>query len=426
MNLADVRTGSKFLYQIEQAIEQIQMDKDVPRNLEIIRRMINLEFKATCEKVYLTKNITQTYFFGIHVFPTKKELYKIADKVIHLDQKVQFENCTEFVLELDSKLIYDIGATPKEITAAILHEIGHKVYSKKSQIRSKVLFLNACLKNVAIAGGALTTIARVISPVKFLLFSAILTCFTNSLSSWLRLKDEMDADSFAVKYGYAADLHSLIGKFRNDSELTLGFGKISKFARTTAIGSDESQRAIMRWSIKNILEFSIRRAEIARQLEAQLREEPSEYGREIIQEQLDQIRKAQKASGLRMSIQSSLKKEDALLGESVKSFIEIQSKGMSYLELDELSVEIERIETYEDKIYIVSRIYRDLAAANKAMDKISKDNSNSGKLRLEQFKDYVGQLKDLLTRTRAFKVKETQYGVYVKYPKGDYEEGTAY
>jgi hypothetical protein len=417
--VADVRAGSKYLAQIEDAVEQIQMKKDIPQNLELIRRMINLEFKATCEQVYLTTNNTQSYFFGIHVFPSKKELYNIADKVIRVDEKIHFENCKEFILELDSKLVYNVGATPKEITAAILHEIGHKVYSKQAQIRAKVMFMNSALKY----GGVVAGVVKIASPVKWLLFSAILVTFSNSLNSWLRIKDELDADSFAVKYGYAVDLNSLIIKLTKDSALTLGFGMIGRSASRQAIGSDESEKAIMRWSFQNIMDFSLRRGEIVRQLEIQLREEPSEYGREVIQEQLNQIKKDNKQGiNVRMSIASSLKKEDVKLEESVKSFIEVQTKGMSYLELDEISVEIDRIETHEDKVYIITRIYRNLSIAQKAIEKLSKDNTGSGKVRQEQFKDYVKQLKELLDRTKSVKVKDTQYGVFVKYPKGDYEE----
>jgi hypothetical protein len=417
--MADIRTGSKYLDQVEQAIEQIQMKRDIPQNLELIRRMINLEFKATCEKVYLTDNNTQSYFFGVHVFPAKKELYNIADKVVKIDQKVQFTNCSEFVLELDSKLVYSLGATPREITAALLHEIGHKVYSKQAQIRSKIMFMNSAGKYLGIAGG----LVKIASPLKFLLFSAILVTFSNSLNSYMRMKDELDADSFAVKYGYASDLHSLLGKMVGDGAVTHALsGRGFSLAKSTH-ANEETEKAVMQWSFKNIVDFSIRRGEILRALKAQLREEPSEYGREVLLEQIAQIEKSKPGRmGIRMSGSSMAKSEEAMLEESVKSFIEVQVKGMSHLELDEISVEIERIETHEDKIYIITRIYRNLAAANKTIEKIKGDNSNSGKARQQEFKDYVKSLKDMLERTKAIKVKETQYGVFIKYPQGDYEE----
>jgi hypothetical protein len=416
--VADIRTGSKYLAQIEDAVEQIQMKKDISQNLELIRRMLNLEFKATCEKVYLTNNNTQSYFFGVHVFPAKKELYNIADKVITVDKKVKFENCREFIIELDSKLMYQLGATPREITSALLHEVGHKVYGREAQIRSKVMFLNSAIKYGGLIGG----IIRIASPLKYLLFSAILVTFSNSLQNWLRLKDELDADSFAVKYGYAADLHSLLGKLTKDNHLSIGFGWKGKGSRQT-IGSDESEKAIMRWSLQNIMDFSLRRGEIIRTLQQQLREEPSDYGKEVIKLQLEEINKRRKPGiNLSMSSANALKKEDALLDESIKSFIELQTKGMSYLEVDEISVEVDRIETHEDKIYIITRIYRNLAIADKALKKIEHDNTSSGKARKEQFKDYVKELKDLLEKTKSTKVKETRYGVFIKYPTGDYEQ----
>lgn len=406
--MADIRTGSKFLDQIETAVEQIQMKKDIAANLEVIRKMLNMEFKASCEKVYLTTNETQSHFFGIHVFPSKRELYKIADKVVRIDEKIQFENCSEFIIELDSKLVYHVGATAREITAAILHEIGHKVYSKEAQIRAKVMFMSSTMKYAGIVGG----FVKIVSPLKFLLFTAILITFSNSLNSYLKFKDELDADSFAIKYGYGVDLHSLLTKLTRDKGHSMN---------QASRGQSDEERAIMKWSLRNIMEFSLRRGNIIKELEAQVREEPSEYGKEILAEQLNQIRRSKGGVKLNMSLQ---KNEDVLMAESMKSFTQLQTKGLSYLELDEISVEIERIESYEDKMYIITRIYRDLSIAQKTIDKLekkAKGNSLSA-VRIEEFKAYVKSLKDLLDKTKSTKVKEKKYGVFLKQPVGDYEE----
>lgn len=410
--MADLRTGSKYLHGIEEAVEKIQLKKDIQVNLEIIRKYINAEFKATCERVILTKNDTQSYFFGAHVFPSKKELYKIADKVIRIDEKVQFENCTEFILELDSKLVYDIGATPREIVAVILHEIGHKVYSKQAQIRTKLAFINTIGKYGSIGAGIL----KIASPLKFLLFTAIVVSFSNSVDTYLKLKDETDADSFAVKYGYGSELYSLLTKLTGDNAKAYIF---------SAKGKDDSEKAIMRWSFKNIMDFSLRRAIIIRELEAQYREEPSEYGKEVIKEQLDRIKSTR--GGVSISFASSggtktgEKLTEAMLEESLKSFAEVHSKGMSWLEVDEINVEVERIETYEDKMYLISRIYRNISLAEKALQKEQKKSSAQGSAREKDLKEYLAEMNKLLEGIRSRKIKDMDYGVFVRYPVDDYE-----
>jgi len=415
----DIKTNSTYLAQIENSIEKIQNTNEptvVSTNLELIRKMINHEFKANCTKVSLVHNRTKSYFFGVQLFPTESQLLSISEKIVDTNNKVQFENCKEFIIELDSKLIYDLDITPREITAAILHEIGHKVYDKDILIRTKFQFLSS----LTTIGGATVLIVKKVSPLKFLLYLAIINIFSNTLNDWLLLKEEKNADSFAVKYGYAVELYSLLDKLSKDKMLTAFLVRNDR---------KKEEKIIMNWSVKNMLNFSLRKAKIKKDLEMQLKEENSEYTKNIIKSQINQINKIKSSPQINSITSDGNSNESTILIESVKSYMEMMSKGKSELEIDEILIEIDRIETYEDKMYVLGRLYRNLAIVNKTIEKIRGGKNdfynkgiNPGKTPESEFVIFKEKVNELIEKVRVKKIKDADYGLFIKNPKGDYEE----
>lgn len=409
--MADVK--STYLTQIEASIAKIQENKDVDKNLELIRKMINHEFKIDCDRIFLVQNKIGGYFFGLHVFPSRADLPKIADVIIKVDERVQFERCQGCVIELDSKLIYDLGATPEEITAGLLHEVGHRIYKKDDMIRTKFKFLS----NLGKVAGTISFVARKLAPVKFLLYLAILNAFSNSADYWLNLKNEKNADSFAVKYGYGPQLYSLLDKIS-------GAGTISIPFTTNSKNKDSSENDLMNWTVRNMMDFSFRKKDIKRQLENQIRDGGSLYTKEVLQAQIIEIN----AMKPMVSI-DGLTSETTALNESVRSYIELMQRGKSELEIDEILIEIDRIETYEDKMYVLGRLYRNLAICDKAMHKLKTGKHdyfskglNVEKAREEDFKVYRKKITDMIETVRRTKIRDIDYGLFIKYPKGDYEE----
>ena len=233
--------------------------------------------------------------------------------------------------------------------------------------------------------------------------------FQSSFREYARLSGELDADSFAVRYGYGVELNSLLSK------LTSERGTVAILSSR----NPKEEKAIMQWSIKNVMEFSLRRGEILSQLQRQLREEPSEYLRSIIQSQIDTIKKTKTV----INISGITSNESQLIEESLKSFVELHQKGLSYLELDEIEVEMQRMTDHEDKMYLITRIYRDLNILDKAVAKkeeMAKKKASYSKNyqdnTLKEYEDFRKSLLDLLKKIKAVKIKEKDYTIRVEYP----------
>lgn len=244
---------SVYLEKIEDAISNIQNNNNVSHHLNLIRNMLNLEFKCNCVELNLVENKTVGYFFGAHVFPTEKELYKISSNVIRIGENIKFEKCSEFIIELDSKLIYDMDTTPGEILAVLLHEIGHKVFQTDAQVRTKALFSLRVAKFLPTAG----LVLKVFTPIKFMLYTLILVGFESSFATYNTIKTEVEADQFVIANGYAVELNSILMKISGENAMNLGLSVRSSSCST-------QEKLIMNWTLQNALQFSIRRASIVK------------------------------------------------------------------------------------------------------------------------------------------------------------------
>lgn len=407
-------SGSQHLETVETCLAQIKKEHDVHMNLMKIRKAINAEFKTNCTSVFITDNKVKSYFFGAHIIPTEKECYKLADNIARVNKNIKFEQCSEFVIELDSKLIYTLDATPEEITAVILHEIGHKVFYSKNKVQMKEKLIATLLAN-----GALSSVAIITQMLayRFILFTLILNFFASTFSNALSIKEEIDSDSFAVRYGYGAALNSVIQQIMDNSRSFNTFG----FARS----KDKEDEALTKWCFNSIIGFKFRQKAIRKDLEFMLKSEQNPEVRKIINAQISMVDNMVKRNkGLKgLSVMND---ERIRLGESFSAFAEMSSKGISYLELDELEVEIERIRDPEDKLYVVSRIHKDLADNGKFIKEKEKQ-LHKKRLSDEQIKDHVEmkelmtyrtQLMDLLAKCRKASVREKHHHFIVGYPLG--------
>ena len=93
-------------------------------NLENLRKVLDDTFdKTVCKTILYTNNIDKP-FFGMCVMP---DLSNVNMSSLLIDRDTTTANGKRYyALEFDSKL-FEIGLTTRELTAILLHEIGHVV-----------------------------------------------------------------------------------------------------------------------------------------------------------------------------------------------------------------------------------------------------------------------------------------------------------
>lgn len=394
----------KNLEMIDKAFEEIQNKKYVDVNLKSIQRIINRELKVNCQAIYIVQNDTSNYFFGMHIFPSKAERKRITDILINSKHNEKIENLREVIIEIDSKLLNNVGATPREITSVLLHEIGHKVHSNKDQARLRGLY---AVKSAQL----LTAGSTIITPVPSLISLFILKCFEGTLAYSNSLNGEIDADSYAIQCGYGKDLHSLLDKLRS-----LATTKDISLLRSRK----DEEEATLNWTLKQTIGFKQRQKAIEKQLRMQEEIESSLEGKWALQDALDDfLNKDKKKKNI----------PKVMMNESIKSYIDMKKNGLSHLELREIEIEIQKINDYEDKLYVINRIFKAIKEVDRLIylfnnpnDKMTDAEKKKMKnTSLKEVTEYKNQLNVMLDDVRNKKVRTklvTQVEINVAYPKG--------
>lgn len=106
-----------------------------------------------------------------------------------------------------------------------------------------------------------------------------------------------------------------------------------------------------------------------------------------------------------------------LVGEFIdsKGFV----KKVDNKEIDIIALQIENIETVDDKIYLIERVYKFLSIVNYSLSLL--DDSNMAKrVRVSRttLERQQSELEELRQRIKSVKVSPKRYGIYIKYPVG--------
>ena len=203
------RFREKYLSQFEE-FEDIMVkikDRPDPRYLDELKKNLNSFFKGSeCREVIYTRN-TDKMFFGMAVIPYLKA--QEVNTIIQTDRPVMI---TGYYLELDSKLFSPfIGLDRKELTAILLHEVGHMVNDASPVDRLR--------KNLdtylAMTKGSIKLTDNV--HYQEILLFGIKDALRKLTSIFAQDDDETAADSFVVMCGYGKELESAMEKIAANS-----------------------------------------------------------------------------------------------------------------------------------------------------------------------------------------------------------------
>lgn len=93
-------------------------------------------------------------------------------------------------------------------------------------------------------------------------------------------------------------------------------------------------------------------------------------------------------------------------------------KKVTTEEIDMIRVEAEGIESIDDKVYLLEKLYKHIATIDAALDMIESGNAK----KVKQTKNQLLAIKAYAQETRAYimkyKIQPSRYGLYIKYPAG--------
>lgn len=370
---------------IEKCMYKIQLDHNVSKiALSELKDELNKFFKdARCNSININKN-TDKMFFGMCVMPYLSD-HNIKDMMFS-DKKVKIK---EYMIEIDSKLL-ELNLSYRELTACLLHEIGHVINDTKSTdtIRQAIdvytaesdIYLNY------------DKVDKFIDIFKLAISQSIYKL--NSLFN--STDEEIIADSFVVACGYGQELSSAYRII---------------LRHTSSLNKNSMNKLVeLHWTLKLYQQFSLRRIPAIDSLTLANKVEPSVLVKNKIKSALINL-KSNKVNAF----------EESVLADKFKNMMyKSDSKDLRDLEeeLYEYDIRIKNCEEQDDALLLIRELNIRISILDDfVFDTKSKTLLDKAKLLKSQYEF----LRKELTKKKLY--GEKYYGLFVKTPviKSRYE-----
>ena len=403
---------------VEECFRNIQQEKNITKNIRLIESAIKREFDIKL-KISIIDNKKQ--FFGMCVYPSPEEINVLTKMLLDTNvrmadvEKVHIEFMTkgEQIVEIDSMLLYDhnINASAGEVTAILLHEIGHIIASNSIVCRFERAKEHITLK----FDNKTRRLVPVIPLISKLFNIATLQIFSNHFN--MQLAKEVKADELARKEGYGEELMNILGKL-------IANGKGERIKRTDK-EIDKDIEITVDWLIVNIKELEYRKDRLKRSIKVLKLTTPSKY----LADRLDHIHDCIFKKDDEKMIEKAIVINEAFIvsrlnnkGPKAPSGAMDSSgrvKRLSPRDLDIYRAELERVNTVDDKIFLLERLYDllDIAEYAKQMLEIEPKRVMQSEQTIDQ---YIKHVHEIIDDVNAKQISRTKYGLFIKYP-ADYE-----
>ena len=161
------------------------------------------------------------------VYPEISTIDKIVNGIMNMDDKTLkklWEKNKVWTVELDERIFFNSSLfTNRELTAMLLHEIGHVIYSNSITTRISNILNYELAKNRHLYQGISKT-----GIFKSILSLPIINLCVSSQSKDKSITNEINADRFASSLGYRKDLVSAFSKIIESSKGAYGSTDIDK------------------------------------------------------------------------------------------------------------------------------------------------------------------------------------------------------
>lgn len=192
--------------ELERAVEELKRNPASHVTLNKLRTELNRLFKDSfCKEIIYTRN-TDKLFFGMCVIPYINS--DMTEKILGTDEKIRLN---EYFVEIDSKLLTSLSLTTRELTAILLHEIGHIVNDTNPVDEARnIIDLYLAKNNEHLILSDATQYREILAFALKDTIRKITTLFEKD-------EEEILADRFVHECGYGIDLENALSKILNNT-----------------------------------------------------------------------------------------------------------------------------------------------------------------------------------------------------------------
>lgn len=350
------------------------------------------------------------------VYPDESVLDRLVEAIV-TEQKDAiiakiWNDTTKWNIEIDTRILTsDANLTEKELTALILHEVGHIVYSNTIPMRiAKIIrleFVSTSIVNKELLKDTFFS--------KLLYIPLINACAANRHKA--SIKTEMNADKYVMQCGYGKDLASAIDKII--------------ILAGTDIHPDKEMKELAGFSVDSIINLQKRQNNLVkRNMLTLAMATPSRFAKGVIdkistglsgnKDPRGAVTEAVREQYISDKIDSITKKlyDSDVFTESIFNRVH-KMKRIDPADIDYIGLEVNNIKTNDDKMMIVSYIYNKMDIIDYYIALI---DSKNPQYIIPHTRESLVQMKERLEayRTMAIdrKLPTVNYGINIQFPAG--------
>lgn len=408
---------------IEAAFTMLKENPDAAAPRDIIKDTLNEVFnnksifKSNTKYDFNVSVVSSNKLFVMSVYPERSTIDKIVTALANgSDEKViskLWETNKTWTIEIDKNIISSSQAAPslyidlssKELTAMLLHEIGHIMNSN-----SIIGRVNLIVKyEIARAGFRVKALANDFAFRNIMSLPILDSCIADKKKSGKDLADEIRADKFVTSMGYRNELYN----------------SLKKVSAKLKSDTDKDLREISSFSVDKLKELDERKDKLVKNDLLRLKEETtSPFLESVLDDTINMIFIDGENMYEGEKLDLSYERADNLIDKYVTEFFIFGQKDLKRIdpaELDYILVQMEGIKNHNDKMMLISYIYSKLDIINYYIDilgspKLSKKYYVPHTMsQLQQMKERLLSYRDAIIK---YKIPERNNNILVQWPNG--------
>ena len=432
----------KYFVELLQYIrnEKETLDTTISGMKHVLKRMFGVNFEIT-----LTDNCGQPKFFGCNVYPPEDDARMIASRIVN-DHDINVDklrhiwnNINTWQLDLDSRMFFDtsINLNPGEIAVIIFFNIENVVYNLRIVERTNRV-LNQMFVN---KGLLLNNLARTSIGSHVFILPLINACMFKSYpfeegkfidGSFFNLRPELcDVYNNAIKKiiisTSAQDIDVPLTKMDEDISGVAEwlFAAIADMQFSTRMIQDVIKKLLliersnyMKTILSNILmgigDYSREQVTYLESTIPRLREQFALNPNAVAMRQKQYYMKAQKR--IKADCERVVMEGFLDLLDNIGNM-----KKVSQKEIDMVRVQVQKVDSVDDKLYLLDELHSKLDIVETSLTLLEsgdKDKIKKVKLSKSVLLDQKKQLDAIRNEIIKREIKDPEYSLTVKYPKG--------
>ena len=398
----NLEINAKYL---EELITDLMSGENQQRVFKSMKKTLNRMMDDECEEIFISKSDEMTNLYGMSVYLSEKSLHELSR--ILVDPREKSKDVTKFIIDNKKSYMIDIddrilkpmyGFKPDEITAILLHELGHTLGDSDFYNDIREAYMKAIFENEKELPKDVLNDTK----IQFGMIYILNVIQNTHMSKFTPIEKEQLADKFVVDCGYGKSLVNVFDKF-----VQLNNEKLNK--KSVADKSVSDAKLIV--GLNNT--FKVRRKYVTELIDAERKQTSSNCLKDL----LGKIKDRLSSIILHECIEGIDVYNNYILDESFMDLFKRNPVKMSQVDIDNLKIEMEMMENYDDKSCLVYKIHKRIAQLNNAKTKLNPTDKDF-KTNLSYITNYTNQLNSMLKEVMKFKVQEKTYGLFIKYPKG--------